>query len=304
MLLAILFVVFGVLLLYWGAQQLLRSSIQIALAAGVSPLVVGLTLVALATSFPEAMTSAFAQIKGVSGDVALGNIIGSNIANIGLILGVALLISPVRIPQKIKTIEMSLLLIFSLLLGLTMFLGEIPRWIGACFLLLSCLYLVYEWLYGKNGEAIPKVQVSLKKAVIFFCLSLIALILGARGLVDGGVRLAFLLHMPERFIAVSVIAIGTSLPELVTVILAAAHKKDALVLGNVVGSNILNILFIVGLSAVIRPLIFTAPMLVFDMPVMVGMVGVLWISMWRKNVLSCLHGFFYLALYIGYLLMI
>ncbi|WP_420422258.1 calcium/sodium antiporter [Simkania sp.] len=304
MLLAILLVAFGVLLLYWGAHQLFRSSIQIALAAGVSPLVVGLTLVALATSFPEAMTSAIAQIKGVSGDVALGNVIGSNIANIGLVLGVALLICPIRIPQKIKRIEMPLVLIFSLLLGLIMFLGEIPRWIGVCFLVLACGYLIFEWLYGKNGEAASKNQASLQKAVIFFCLSLIALIFGARGLVDGGVELALLLHVPERVIAVSVVAIGTSLPELVTVILAAAHKKEALILGNVVGSNILNILFIVGLSAVIRPLIFTAPMLAFDIPIMVGFTGVLWISMWRRNVLPRFVGIFYLALYIGYLVMV
>lgn len=304
MLLAILFVIVGVLLLYWGAHQLLRASVQIALAAGVSPLVIGLTLVALATSFPEAMTSAIAQIEGISGDVALGNVIGSNIANIGLVLGVALLICPVRIPQKIKTLEMPFLLIFSLILGLIMFLGVIPRWIGVLFLLLACGYLIFEWLYGKNGEAVPKNQVSLKKAILFFCLSLLALILGAKGLVEGGVQLARLLQVPERVIAVSVIAIGTSLPELTTVILAATRKKEALILGNVLGSNILNILFIVGLSAVIRPLIFTVPLLSFDIPIMVGFAGVLWISMWRRNVLPRLVGAFYLALYIGYLVMV
>ncbi|MCB1110637.1 MAG: sodium:calcium antiporter, partial [Chlamydiia bacterium] len=274
------------------------------LAAGVSPLVVGLTLVALATSFPEAMTSAIAQIKGVSGDVALGNVIGSNIANIGLVLGVALLICPVRIPRKIKTIEMPLLLIFSLFLGFIMLFGEIPRWMGVCFLLLACGYLLFEWLYGKNGEEVAKSQVSLSKAVIFFCLSLIALILGARGLVDGGVRLAFLLHVPERIIAVSVVAIGTSLPELVTVIVAATRKKEALILGNVVGSNILNILFIVGISAVIRPLFFTAPLLAFDIPIMVGFAGLLWISMWKRTVLPRFVGIFYIVLYIGYLVMV
>ena len=304
MLVSVLFILGGALLLYWGAHQLIRSSVQIALAAGVSPLVIGLTLVALATSFPEAMTSAIAQMKGVSGDVALGNVLGSNIANIGLVLGVALLICPVRIPIKIKTIEMPLLLLLSLALGLIMFLGEISRWMGVCSLLLACGYLIFEWLYGKNGEAVAKSAASLKKALLFFCFSLVALIFGAKGLVEGGVELARILQVPERVIAVSVIAIGTSLPELATVILAAARKKEALILGNVVGSNILNLLFIVGLSAVIRPLIFTRPLLTFDVPIMVGLVGALWISMWRRNVLPRYVGAFYLILYIGYLVMV
>jgi len=304
MILSIFFIVGGAILLYWGAHELLRSSVQIALAFGLSPLVIGLTLVALATSLPEALTSVIAQVQDVSGDVALGNVLGSNIANIGLVLGVALLICPIQIPRKIKAIEMSILLVFSFVLALVMLKGFVGRWMGACFFVLACGYLLFEWIYGKNGEPIPKSKGALGKAILFFFLSVLALIFGAKGLVDGGVGLAHVLHVPERIIAVSVIAIGTSLPELVTVIVAAAHRKDSLILGNVVGSNILNLLFIVGLSALIRPIIFSHQLLMNDIPIMIGFAGVLWISMWRRTVLPRLIGAFYLLLYIGYLVFV
>jgi len=304
MILAILLVLGGILFLFWGAHQLLRSSVQIALIMGISPLVIGLTLVAFATSLPEALTSIIAQIEKVPGDIALGNVLGSNIANIGLVLGVGLLICPVTIRKRVKTIEIPFLIILSFLLGAIMLKGFVGRWAGFWFLLGAIGYLVFEWIYGKNGEAVSKNSRPIGRLILFFFLGVLALILGAKGLVDGGVRLARELHVPERIIALSVIAIGTSLPELFTVILAAIKKKEDLILGNVVGSNILNLLLIVGISALIRPIIFTHFMLIYDVPIMIGFAGLLWISMWRCEKLHRLYGGLYLFLYVGYLVFV
>lgn len=300
----LLLAVGGILLLFWGAHQLLRSSVQIALRMGMSPLVIGLTLVALATSLPEALTSAIAQIEGVSGDVALGNVVGSNIANIGLVLALGLLICPMSIRKQVKQVEMPLLISVSFFLGAFMLKGHLGWFVGLLLLLGAIAYLFFEWRYGKNGEAPQKNGRPMGRLVLFFLLSIVALILGAKGLVDGGVGLAKQFHVPERVIALSVIAIGTSLPELVTVIVAATQKKEALILGNVVGSNLLNLLLVIGISALIRPIIFTHYLLICDLPIMIGFSLLLWLSMWRRNKLSRFYGGLYLVLYVCYLVWI
>lgn len=259
-----IFVILGLIVLTLGAESLVRGSSSLALRLGVAPLIVGLTIVALGTGSPELAVSIDAAIAGNSG-IALGNVIGSNIVNIGLILGLSALIRPIRIHVQIIRREVPLMIVASLGLVLILFgAGEVNRWAGLVLFLGSVAYVANTYLTARQTipatveqeyvEGIPGQSRVIWLDVAMIILGLALLIAGARMLVDGATALAQQLGVSQTIIGLSVVALGTSLPELATSIVAALKREGDLVVGNIIGSNILNILCIVGIAAAIQPI--------------------------------------------------
>ncbi len=257
-------ILLGLIALALGAESLVRGSSSLALRLGLAPLIVGLTIVALGTGSPELAVSLDAAIAGNSG-IALGNVVGSNIANIGLILGLSALIHPIRIHVQIIRREVPLMIVASFgLVSILFGAGEIDRWAGLALLLGSVAYVANTYLTARQTipatveqeyvEGIPGQSRAVWFDVAMIILGLGLLIVGARMLVDGAIALAQQLGVSQTIIGLSVVALGTSLPELATSIVAALKREGDLVVGNIVGSNILNILCIVGIAAAIQPI--------------------------------------------------
>ena len=269
MLLDILLLAGGIALLLGGGELLVRGASALAKAVGISPLIIGLTVVAFGTSAPELAVNMIAAING-SGDISFGNIIGSNIANIGLILGVAALVRPLEIHSSVINRELPMMLLASAaaaILGLDRLLRDTPsaydRADGLLLLLLFCIFIHYtvsevlrqrrahpdalfqeaEELAGADGS--EKVGRNLFLTVA----GLAALIGGGRLTVDAAVSLAQAFQVPQVLIGLTMVAIGTSLPELVTSLVATYRGQTDIAIGNVIGSNIFNLLFVMGLSS-------------------------------------------------------
>jgi len=249
-----------------GADLLVAASSSLARRLGVSDLVIGLTAVAFGTSLPELFVNLTASIEGTA-DIALGNILGSNIANILLILGVSGIIFPLAVTRSTVWKEIPLSLLAAILLGLLANDRLIDRAVGGSVLtridglVLLCFFVVF--IYYSVGIAMqatdfetqaPSPGWTSRRVLCMMGLGLVGLIVGGKWVVDGAVAMATTFGISQRVIGLTVVAIGTSLPELATSAVAAYRKKTELAIGNVVGSNIFNIFLILGLSAVIRPI--------------------------------------------------
>lgn len=257
----------GLVLILLGANWLVDGSSSIAKKAGVSEFVIGLTIVGIGTSMPELVVSCTGAFQG-SSDIAIGNVIGSNIFNVMLILGVTALICPVTITGTNRKLDMPLNLAVTLvlvLLGMKQSIfgigsDSISRIEGVLMLAVFTLYLYLSFKKGKvSGEDEDDADVKLYKtpvAVVMILFGLAALVGGGQLFVNSAVELAKMFNVSEKFIAITILAGGTSLPELATCIVAAAKKRSQLALGNILGSNISNILLILGASATITPLSF------------------------------------------------
>ena len=269
MLLEILILIAGLALIVGGADALVEGSSRVARRAGISEFVIGLTIVGMGTSAPEMVVSFVGAIKG-SSDIALGNVIGSNIFNTLLILGVTALIMPMAITRqnKRKDIPMNIIItVILLVLGLnsTIFgAGQnvLSRIDGLILLTIFICYMIVSFKEGKTqNEGEESEEDSGKERSIAFSigqivLGLAALIFGGDIFVDSATEIAKMAGLSDKFIAITILAGGTSMPELATCIVAAAKKKGQLALGNILGSNIFNVLLILGGSAIIRPLSF------------------------------------------------
>lgn len=267
-----IFLVGGIALIIYSANWLVDGASAIAKRFGISDLVIGLTIVAFGTSAPELTVNIFSALKG-STDIAIGNVLGSNISNIFLILGVSSIIFPLNIQTntKWKEIPFSLLAIIVLaIMANDKFInGEPSNYIsridGLVMLSFMAIFIMYtfEMSRKKNGESQPEQKtksLSNAKSIIFILLGLTGLFFGGKYLVEGAVNIAKILGMSEKVIGLTIIAIGTSLPELATSIVAASKKKSDIAVGNVVGSNIFNVFFILGTTACIKPLSFSPSM--------------------------------------------
>jgi len=268
----------GLLLLYYGAEYLVTGSSRLALSLGVRPLVVGLTVVAFATSMPELMVSVFAAIRGAS-SMAAGNVIGSNIANIGLILGVAALIAPVAVARSTLVREVPIMVVASVGLYLFILDGEIGLVDGA--LLFACLlaFLVYCLMTAREpaqrdereaGPIISDAPSERTRDVVLVLIGMVGLGLGAELMVRGAVMIATQLGISELIIGLSIVAVGTSLPELAASVMSAWKGEMDISVGNVIGSNIFNILFVLGICPMIRSIPIERRILVLDLPVMLA----------------------------------
>ena len=258
----ILYLVGGLIMLFIGAEGLIRGSSNLAIKIGITPLVVGLTVVAFGTSTPELVVSLKAALLGNS-SISLGNVVGSNIANIALILGVAALIRPLDVHAKVIMREIPIMIGISILLLLLLIDGELGFIDGLIFVIGLIVYLVVNVLIArkeKNPEIDSEFSEGLKSklgipvSIVLMIAGLGLLILGANLFVQSAVAIAKIFNVSDAIIGLTIVAIGTSLPELITSIVAAYKKEADIAIGNVVGSNTFNILGILGITALIIPI--------------------------------------------------
>jgi len=255
----------GFLLLVAGGDSLVRGAVAIARRIGVSPLLIGLTLVGFGTSTPELLTSVQAALAGSPG-IAFGNVVGSNTANILLILGIAALISPLRTsPHAFRRDGTVVLLSALACVGVVLF-GRLDRPIGVVLVVLLIAYIVYTYrrervvhdasaaMHEAEAAAAEPAPTRLWLAALFAIGGMALTVLGARFLVDGAIELARAAGISETIVGLTIVAVGTSLPELVTSVMAAVRRQSDVAFGNIVGSNIYNILGILGVTAIVRPI--------------------------------------------------
>ncbi|RDC60541.1 putative membrane protein [Alteripontixanthobacter maritimus] len=271
MITAVLLALAGLVGLALGGELLVRGAVGIARLAGMSPLLTGLVVVGSATSMPEMVTSVEAALAGSPG-IAWGNIVGSNIANSLLILGIAAIVAPIALTGAGRRDAVSGLLAAVLIFGIALS-GIGSVWIGIALLVAICGY-VY-WRYNHPRPAIDEVEQSgpeptWAKSGILFLLGLAALVAGGQALVTGAIELATIAGISETAIGLTVVAIGTSLPELAATLAAAWRGQSGLALGNVLGSNIYNLLLIGGVTMTIAPISIPFELVDLEMPVMVA----------------------------------
>lgn len=283
MLLGFVLVFAGLLLLYYGAEYLVTGSSRLALSFGVRPLVVGLTVVAFATSMPELLVSLFAAARGAS-SMAAGNIIGSNIANIGLILGVAALITPVDVARSTLTREFPIMVAASIGLYIVAFDGELAFANGLLLFVCLLVFLAYCLLTAREpalpegsevSAAIHDVSEGRGRNVFLVLLGMAGLGFGAELMVRGAVMIATLLGISELIIGLSIVAVGTSLPELAASVMSAWKGEMDISVGNVIGSNIFNVLFVLGICPMISPISIEPRVLTLDFPIMLSFCALL-----------------------------
>lgn len=256
----ILLLALGFAMLAKGADWFVEGASGIAIKLKIPQIIIGLTIVAMGTSAPEAAVSISSALKG-SADIAIGNVVGSNILNILIILGISSVIIPLAVTQDTRRIDIPIMLgatILMLFLGLD---GSIGMFDGIIFLVVFAAYMLYLFLVAKNKISDSDVKdkgMSISKAIVFTVIGLAVIIIGSNISVDSATFLALKMGVSERFIGLTVVALGTSLPELFTSVAAAAKNNADIAIGNIVGSNIFNILFILGLTSLIHTVPFIA----------------------------------------------
>lgn len=294
----------GFALLVAGGEGLVRGASALALRAGISPLLVGLTVVGFGTSAPEMLTSVQAALAGSPG-IAVGNVVGSNIVNILLILGLAAVILPVPVGRAAFRRDGTAVVLATALGVAICLIGEVGRLSGLVLLagLAAYLYIAWKGERDSGGGAEPDLEgagLSPLKAALYVLAGLVALVVGASLLVDGAIELARGLGVSETVIGLTVVAVGTSLPELVTSVMAALKRQSDLAFGNVLGSNIFNILGILGVTALVSPLSAPPEILKLDVWVMSAATLALilvCVTSWR---ISRLEGALMMAVYAAY----
>ena len=274
----IIFLVGGAISLFVGADLLIRGSSTLAIRLGISPLVIGLTIVAFATSSPELIVSITAALKGNSG-ITLGNIIGSNICNIGLILGLSAAISPFTAQLQIVKREIPVMIFVNVLLVVFLIGGNINRIEGAIMFLgmISYIFFSYRMALKTKDEkkeevihkAVSKKQMKFWVSILLILGGLLLLAAGSELFVKGSIQIAKTLGVSDVVIGLTLVAFGTSIPELITSVVAAVKKENDLAFGNIIGSCIFNILSIVGISSLIVPLKST-DIKIYDLIVMLA----------------------------------
>ncbi|MCC9167187.1 calcium/sodium antiporter [Pontibacter harenae] len=313
MLVYILFII-GFFFLIKGADMLVDGASSIAKRYGLSDMVVGLTIVSFGTSLPELIINILSSAQGQS-ELAIGNVFGSNVANLLLILGIASLICPLPIKRNTILTEIPFSLIATLLVGFlanTTLFGEreglyISRSDGAILLFFFVMFMAYIYNITKTNKDEIKDDddtpvMPMGKALLFIAIGMVGLFLGGNWIVEGAVAIAQSFGMSESFIGLTVVAIGTSLPELVTSAMAAYRRNIDIAVGNVVGSNIFNLLWILGISAVINPLPFDVlsnPDI--SMMILASTLLILTLPIGKKNAIDRWNGILFLLLYVGYI---
>lgn len=305
----VIFLLLGLVLLYWGAEGLVRGSSSIALRLGVTPLVIGLTVVAFGTSAPEMVVS----IKSAyleQGDIALGNVIGSNIFNVAVILGLSAAIRPLAVKVQLIKFDAPIMIIVSLLLLVIFRNGYLGRVEAALLFTGVVTYTIVNIIMARKetnpevtaefAEGTPHESRSLLKDLAFIIGGLALLVLGARFLVDSAVAMARVWGVSEAVIGLTIIAAGTSMPELATSVIAAIRKESDIAIGNIVGSNIFNILAILGVAGLVKPLDAGGINLV-DFYLMIALAILLLPMMITGKKITRWEGLVLMAVYAGYL---
>ena len=298
----------GLVLLYFGAEGLIKGSSSLALRMGITPLVVGLTVVAFGTSAPELVVSTKAAYLG-QGGIAVGNVVGSNIFNIAVILGLSALLRPMKIRVQLLKFDMPVVLGVSILCGALFLDGKLSRVEGSLLFAGIIAYTVINVVMARREtsklvekefeEGTPHQSRNVVIDLLLVSGGLALLVLGARFFVSGAIDLARLWGVSEAVIGLTIVAAGTSLPELATSVLAAIRKEDDIAIGNIVGSNVFNILGILGVSGMIAPL-STGGITPVDFGVMLGVALLLLPLMHTGLRLVRWEGALFLSIYGGY----
>ena len=298
----------GFVLLVKGADWFVDGAASIAAKLGIPQLVIGLTIVALGTSAPEAAVSLTAAFHG-NADITIGNVVGSNILNILIILGLAAVICPMKVARLTAFVDIPVTIVITLLLLLLGYDGTVSRLDAGILLLFFIAYLSYLFAMTKKGlivgeseEEGAKIQ-SVPKALLFTVVGLALIIVGSSLAVDAASAIATMLGLSERFIGLTIVALGTSLPELFTSVAAAIKKNPDMAIGNIVGSNIFNILFIVGLSGLVIPVPFVSAFR-FDTLIAAAAALLLLVLALPTKRLGRVAGIIMLAGYVAYFSMI
>ena len=310
MFLQIVLLLAGLALIVFGADALVEGASSVARRFGLSEFVIGLTIVGMGTSAPEMVVSFIGALQG-NADIAIGNVVGSNIMNTLLILGVTALILPMAVTpsNRKRDIPVNILItVLLIVLGLEMTIfgfgtDGLSRWDGGILLAVFLVYLVMCFVNGEpQEEETPAKQRSIWLSLLMIAGGLAGLIIGGNLFVDNATFIAKALGVSDKFIAITILAGGTSMPELATCVVAAAKKKGQLALGNIIGSNVFNILLILGGSALIHPLSFDG-MNYVDLGVLLvsalALLTALFIG--KKNKIDRLDGSLFLAVWIAYM---
>ncbi len=299
----------GLVLLICGAEGLVRGSSSLALKLGLTPLVVGLTVVAYGTSMPELIVSVQASLQEQSG-IAVGNVVGSNIFNIAVILGLAAIIYPIRVNFQLVKVDVPIMIAATLVAMLFFRDGMLARWEAAILFTGILIYSIGSVIFAKKTTApdvVAEFEESLARPaksvwvdVALIVAGLVALVFGSRWLVDGAVALARGFGVSEAIIGLTIVAFGTSTPELAASVVAALKKEPDIAIGNIVGSNIYNLLCILGAAGLVAPLSLGGVTSV-DMAVMLGLALLLVPILWTGFIIKRWEGWVLLAVYAAYL---
>jgi cation:H+ antiporter len=313
MIIDIVFFSVGLLLLYFGSLWLVNGSASLARSLGIRPIVIGLTVVAFGTSAPELVISLVSAFKGKS-MIAVGNVIGSNICNIALVLGLSAFLNPIKSHPTVLSRDIPLMLaisVYLLLLSLNSTLGRLE---GLSLLVGIVLYTWYNYSIatkeapvpvGVTGDQLPPPVVSSRAMqTLLILVGIAGVVVGADFLIDAAVNIMAVFGVSEKFIGLTVVAFGTSLPELATSVMAAAKGEMDISIGNLLGSNVFNILSVLGAAALVRPIHipggFIESGLLLDYLVMMFTSSLPWILMRKDLILSRSNGLLLLSCYVGY----
>ena len=303
-------ILFGIILLSHGGDVLTKSSVDLSLKFSVPKIIIGMTVVSFATSAPELIVSLNATLNGFS-NFAIGNVIGSNIANIGLVLGIITIIYPITLQQRFYTSDFPILMLSTFLFYLLLITGnKISRGEGIFLLVLISLILIYLFLYQKKSvsefsDVGDTSKISIPKSIFYVLFSGLLLWLGSETLIKSAISVANKYEISERVISVTMVAIGTSIPELAASVVASIKKQNDLSIGNLIGSNIFNLLVVIGITSTVLPIEQIDSKIIFN--------DMLWVILFsaiilplaylkRRNILTRIKGIILLTLYLIFII--
>ncbi len=270
MITSLVYLILGGLLLYYGAEWIVKGGSRLASQVGLSPLVIGLTIVAFGTSLPELVVSLTAALKD-SSTIAIGNVIGSNIANVGLVLGLSSLIFPITITFSRIRSDLFIYLFTAIVFTYFCYDGLLERWEGVFMFLGIISYTGYCIVHPhRRVEKLTNDNDTIYRNLLFLLVGAVLLYFGSSLFVEGAISIAEILGISEIAIGMSVVALGTSLPELATSIVAAFHKESGISVGNIIGSNLFNILSVIGIVSWIHPLETPQEIMYLEIPFMIA----------------------------------
>ncbi|MCK4640525.1 MAG: calcium/sodium antiporter [Candidatus Marinimicrobia bacterium] len=302
----LLYFLAGFILLYYGAGFLVRGSSSIAASLGVKKIVVGLTIVALGTSMPEFVVSFFAAVKEVDG-ISVGNIVGSNLANILLVLGLSSVIRPIKVKKRIFLLELPVLLLITLMFVLFCMDGTLKGYEGALMLVVFVVYMTFIIANRKirnsaDIDPTPMEKGHIIRNTFLTVLGLLGLVIGGQLTVRGAIGLARAVGISELVIGLTIVALGTSLPELFTSVVAVIKKEDEISIGNIIGSNLFNTAFVLGIVPMIYSLKIDAHVIRFENVFMLCITVLFAVFLFIGRRLSRLEGVFLLLLYVLFIM--
>lgn len=303
----------GCIILAFAADQFLKSSISIAKRFGLSEMIIGVVLIGFGTSFAEVIVSAVAAWHGQS-QLAVGNVVGSNIANIGLVIGITALVKPLLVSSQFIRREFPIMVAATLLVGLLLWNHQLTRIDGAILLGALVVHLVFLFMQGSKDKVIAAessessvvtdAHMQFGKACVVWVLGLLGLFVSSELIVSGSTTIAHWFGMSEYLIGLTIVALGTSLPELATLVLSALKEQHDMAVGTILGSNIFNLLAVLAVPALIHPTDIPTNFMILDFPLLLGFTLLFYLfAVWPKHItrqFQRLEGFLLVASYVGY----